>query len=516
MKSLVFCALVSLVGAPTAALTADLKLDPVASLPRMFGNSVPESNELKIMGMAPKTDSIEVEGKEVQLSFSGQDPEPKLLDVSAFKPKIVASGDMIQTKGIYPGRGYFYIADTGKDRKHSEIGRIWRFDPKSGQLVKFYESDNLLTPKWIFYYTGATPSEDQLIVADLGDEPIPRNPGTGVGAKVISIPIREDGTAGPAKILHEGKPFRSPEGVTVIGKTVILSDWAAGSETTRPEVPDDPYLQGLVFALPLEGGPPRVLFSNQKWVTLIGACQFRDIHGDLFLRLIDIDGGRLETEEPTFPRSGLVKYLIAKVMSEEPLVLGELKEQKLYEDVPIVLPAGVLEAASGFKIRLKNGVLFLDGSTEKTFGSGTSRFTVRSPNTDDEVAFRASLLDSSGKEIKTHEVSVPKLQEGGAVPLNNKHAGSGREKFSHSEGVLSGSVDGTSRALFIFPPKGGTPAILWRGVPFHEPMGVQFAKDGSKVYVTDQAAGTDGKSVLFELTMPDENALSEMFDPKLQ
>ena len=324
---LVFCA--SLFA--NAAIAEDVTLEPVASVPKMFGNEVNEAETLKEFQKNQKFNSFTYQNKDLRLAFPASELAPLVTDVTSFKPIVAASGDMIQTKGIYPGRGFMYIADTGKDGKRNESGKVWRFDPKTGALVKFYESRSLITPKWLFYYTGETPHDDRLVVADLGEEPVPRNPGSGVGAKVISIPILDDGTAGTVKILHEGPPFRSPEGVTVIGKTVIVSDWAAGAETTRAEAPHDPYLQGQVFALPLEGGAPKVLFPDHKWVTIIGACQFRDNQGRLFLRLIDIDGGRLQTVDPTFPRSGLVKYFISEVISAEPLVLASLQEQVLFE-----------------------------------------------------------------------------------------------------------------------------------------------------------------------------------------
>lgn len=346
-----------------------ITLDPVASVPRMFGDQVKEAEPLKEFEQNKKLNSYSYQNKDLMFAFPANELSPQVTDITSFKPIVAASGDMVQTKGIYPGRGFMYIADTGKDGKRKEPGKVWRFDPKTGALVKFYESASLITPKWLFYFTGKTPQDDRLIVADLGEEPVPRNPGNGVGAKVISIPILEDGTAGAVKILHEGRPFRSPEGVTVIGKTVIVSDWAAGAETTRAEAPDDPYLQGQVFALPLEGGAPKVLFPDHKWVTIIGACQFRDNTGRLFLRLIDIDGGRLQTVAPTFPRSGLVKYFISEVISEEPLVLASLQEQALFEDVPVSVPGNVLGDAATYEISLFDGAFFPDFTNRKTFAA---------------------------------------------------------------------------------------------------------------------------------------------------
>ncbi|CAN7475840.1 hypothetical protein [Mesorhizobium caraganae] len=485
----------------------ELPSGPMPSLPRVFGEPTTKS---------PSGDATSL----LSLGFPGSPAEAR--DLTAFKPKIVASGDMIQTKGIYPGRDYFYIADTGKDRTHKMPGRVWRYDPRSGELIKFFESDLLITPKWLFYFQGATATDDRVIVSDYGEEPVPRSPGTGVGAKVISIPVNSDGTAGSPATLFEGEPFRSPEGVTVIGKTVILSDWAAGKETSRPEVPADKYLAGQVFTFPLEGGAPTVLYADRKWVTLIGACQFRDREGNLYLRLIDIDGGRIDTEFPTFPRSGLVRYWAARVVSEEPLELGALEEINLTEDVPITIPLdGINSEATGVILTAEGKTRFDDDQGTKQFkvGDGPLQFVARSPIDEEDMSFDISILKSDGQAIEKKTFLVKKALAGSVVPFDNKHAGSGREKFigSNAEAaVLSGSADGTSQALFLFPPKGGTPAVLWKGAPFSQPMGVQFAKDMTKVYVTDQDAGEGGKAVLFELPMPAPEAVEQMFSERYQ
>lgn len=500
---------------------------PVASLPRVFGKPVADMDIAVLLAEgANKTPRNEHPDPSKVLSLGETGDDIAVRDVSAYEPKVVASGDMIKTKGIYFGRGALFIADTGKNANHNEPGKVWRFDLKTKELSLFYSSPDLITPKWLFYYHGATPAEDKVIVSDYGQETAPRQPGTGVGAKVISIPVNVDGTAGNPAVLHAGPPFQSPEGVTVIGKTVILADWAAGAETARPEVPDDRYRAGLLFAFPLEGGEPRVLFPEKKWVTLIGACQYSDKDGNLYLRMIDIDGGRIDTAFPTFPRSGVASYWTAKVLSEDPLVLGPIQRMAMTEDVPLHITLPPFNPAKQKVIARLTGTDVFDGDTDQKVLSAGSKpgdsklALVHSSMDEPSIKLDIIVSDVDDHVVSRATESFVKAMDRSAIPMDNKHAGARRmasaiapppDKF-----VISGSADGTTRALFLFPPKGGTPAILWKGAPFVQPMGVQFSDDNSKIYVTDQAAGKDGKSVLFELAAPPLADLKAMFPEKLQ
>jgi hypothetical protein len=440
---------------------------------------------------------------------------PQVLDLSPYRPTVVASGNMIQTKGIFPGRGYLYIADTGKDEKHNEPGRIWRFDPLSSNLTLFFESVDLINPKWLYYYTGATKEEDRVIISDYGEESTPRQRGTGRGAKVIAIPVRSDGVAGSPAILHAGPPLFNPEGVTVIGRTVILSDWAAGPLTTRPEVPNDPYHAGAVFAIPMDGGPVTQLFPDHQWITLIGACQFEDASGILYLRLIDIDGGRLDTAQPTFARSGVAAFWRAQVLSKEPLRLGPLEEIPLTEDFALELPLATLnQRASQIRIDTRDGAKFPNGSTSQAFAIesvrrlGAIRTVVQSSIRDVDFAITTSVLDEDNHLLEEQRHVFRKDMARSILPLDNKHGGRAPPKMVLP---LSASADGTSQTLFLFPSSGGTPAVLWHGAPFSQPMGVQFSADGLSLYVTDQNAGPDGKSVLFKVNLPQSAEIASMF-----
>ncbi|MCT4334295.1 hypothetical protein MU516_15625 [Paracoccus sp. YLB-12] len=496
---------------PTAATSQDITTDtPFQSLPRMFGERIDEL-QIHTTNMGIQNKGNEDSGLFSAMPFDSDIPSK--INASEFAPVIVAEGDMIQTKGIFPGREFFYITDTGKDSLRNESGRIWRFDPRTNDIVKFFESSDLINPKWIFYHSREG-SPDLLIVSDLGEEPIPRAPGTGRGAKIISIPIVGQGLAGEPTILFEGPPFRSPEGVTVIGETVIVSDWAAGSLTTRPEAPDDEFNQGAVFKLPLNGGEPTKLFEEHKWVTVIGACQFFDADGKRYLRIIDIDGGRIQGIDPTFPRSGTVKYFIAEVLSEDPLLLGPLTEAVMLEDTPIDLREFVVDGSEIQSVSSSTPARVL-GRIDDQSQSNTSELikTVRSPNSLERVDLIIEYKDPETASNRILTVSIPKGQLFGAVPQDNKHAGARVVQFSGVERSLSASADGTSRSVFIFPSMGGIPAVLWSGNPFQQPMGVQFSSDGESIYVTDQAAGENGMSVLFKVPLPRTSSLEIMFAP---
>src|SRR5215216_2427455 len=121
-----------------------------------------------------------------------------------------------------------------------------------------------------------------------------------------------DGSPGQVKILHEGPPFRSPEGITVIGETVLVSDWAAGGLGARADRQGLTFPTGRLFQLPLSGGVPTALFEDHPWVVLIAACKYW-IDDKLYLRVIDIDGGRADRSSLAYlPQSGTPAFYRAE------------------------------------------------------------------------------------------------------------------------------------------------------------------------------------------------------------
>ena len=291
--------------APHQAVAQDVSVTPVfltsPHLERRFGaQEIGSISSLSSIYKGRENGSVDF------LSLGDQISDSLVMPTESFRPTPIKIGPpLIQTKGIVLGDEALFISDTGKDSNHNEPATIWKLLPDSGDLSIFYRGPLLENSKWLFYKRYDDGRRDELIVADYGEEPVPRSPGTGVGAKVFAIEVNEDGTPGATRVLHEGAPFRSPEGVTVIGNTVIVSDWAAGEPYARPEAPEEEFLSGALFALPIEGGEPERLFPDHRFITLIGACIF-PLNDKFYLRLIDIDGGRWDNSDLGYlPQSGL-------------------------------------------------------------------------------------------------------------------------------------------------------------------------------------------------------------------
>ena len=430
--------------------------------------------------------------------------------ISRFKPRPIKFGyPLIQTKGMAIGGGYLYISDTGKDGTHDEAAKIWRLDPKTGNLDLFYSGDVLVNSKWLYYLSLQNYRSAMLVVADYGVEPAPRSPGTGEGAKVFVLPIKDDGTAGEPRILHEGPPFRSPEGVTVIGDTVIVADWAAGETGSRPEAPDVKFLRGAMFRLPLAGGFPVKIFPEQKWVTLIGTCVYFD-RGKMYLRMIDLDSGRIDRSDLAYlPQSGTPEFFQAEIKSTAPLVLGELERTILTEDGPVDINIPKLKQGEHVVIRTGRGARFDDDSVEKTISrkefdlNGNVTFIVRTDMSVTSIPLAGEVRDEQGNVSSTFELTIPKDLTVAAIVMDNKHAGAmvapELEKF---EPLLHATADGTTRSVVLFSPAGGTPATLWRGSPLKQPMGIQLSENQRSIYVTDQAGGPNGHGAVWEIKLP--------------
>jgi hypothetical protein len=350
-------------------------------------------------------------------------------------PKPLAIGyPLIQTKGMVKGGDYLYISDTGRDGYYNEAAKIWRLNPRTGELKVFFTGPPLVNSKWLFYRKAKHGMPAMLVVSDYGVEPTFRLPGTGEGAKVFTIPILPDGSPGQATILHEGPPFRSPEGMTVIGETVIVSDWAAGGMGSRPDRPGVTFPTGRLFQFPLSGGVPTALFEDHPWIVLIASCKYF-IDGKLYLRVIDIDGGRADRSGLAgMPQSGTPAFYQAEVLSTSPLRLGPLERTFLAEDGPVTLQFSGLMPDDLIRITLKNNDTFDDGLAVRTvpatlLGQRQSfTFMARSDmNQNAVVASVEAVRDAN--TINVGDITVvkdPPAPSFLAFPgiLNNKHAGS--------------------------------------------------------------------------------------------
>ena len=430
---------------------------------------------------------------------------------------LVAGYPLIQTKGMVEGGDYLYISDTGKDKTHDEAAKIWRLNPETGELTVFYTGDLLVNSKWLYYQPGSQGQPDELIISDYGRESAPRQPGTGEGAKVFAIPVLPDGNAGEPRVLHAGPPFQSPEGITVIGDTVIVADWAAGPITSRPGAPDVKYKEGALFALPLAGGEPTELFPEHQWVTLIGVCGYEE-HGADYLMIIDLDSGRPDlSTQAALPQSGTPEFFRVPILSANPLRLGALERVVISEDGPLTVNIPDLRPGQQVLIETGPGTTFDDNSTsflvtpDEIDPQGDISVIVRSDMSAPAVPVTVT-LSGVGQQILTQQtLIIPKNPEQPCLICDNKHAGSALVANSDSRQLWHFSADGTSHSVVVFPGIGGTPVTLWRETPMKEPMAVQTSEDYTKLYVTDQAAGPEGTSVIWIIDTPPEDELRVIF-----
>lgn len=425
---------------------------------------------------------------------------------------------LIQTKGIVLGNGVLYLADTGKDGSHREPAKIWKFDLTSRSLTKLYEGPLLVNSKWIFYrkVTGSNVS-GELFVSDYGVETIPRDPGTGEGAKVFVIPLDLKGDALEPRILHAGPPFRSPEGISVVGDTVLVADWASGPPTTLGDRPGQ-FNRGQLFSLPVSGGAPTPLFQDQTFVTLIGVNQFWGEDGKKYLRLIDIDGGRPHTESAYLPQSGIVAHFRARILSDRPLVLGRLERLTIRELIPVELVTERIKPSNTIEIELQDGSVFPGGSAVSRFKgqmkpTGVISFIAQAVDSQSELKAITRIL--SGSTVEWEGVIAAPKQFSTARPMDPKDSVIPDYPSTINSPRMTAFADGTSSGLYLMPASGGVPATLWRGAPFSQPMGVKYSSDGSSIYMSDQAAGPDGTSAIFEISLPSRKSRTLLF-PELK
>ncbi|GKZ51687.1 hypothetical protein AbraIFM66951_006746 [Aspergillus brasiliensis] len=481
------------------ALSLNATLVPVERMPMALGRA----------GGCLSTESIfRGNGSARSVFQSGEIPP----DLALLRPKPLVIGyPLIQTKGIARGDKFLYIADTGKDGTNNEPAKIWKLDPVTRNLTVLYTGPLLVTGKWLYFKEADSNGPAEVVVSDYGEEPSSRSPGTGKGAKVFAIQLDGNGDANNTRVLFEGAPLRSPEGIVVIGDSVILADWAAGPNTSVPDRPVT-FNAGKVFEIPLAGGSPVERFADHTWVTLIGACRYADEDGKTFLRLIDIDGGR-PAGNLSLPQSGLVQFHRSELISTSPLILGMLEKVAHREEFQMEVDIPGLQEGDTVEIEAERGGIFADGGVVKKIAISdqapkTLSFHIESNRDAPSVAFKTSvirnqiLLDTVMTE-KTKSLPDPVLQD-------NKHAGSVAQHLQHIP-RLAASADGTSQSVSWIAPKGGVPVTIWQGQPLAQPMGVMYSWDAEKIWVTDQAAGPNKTAAVFEIELPPADVRRALF-----
>ncbi|KAK4441875.1 hypothetical protein QBC34DRAFT_458157 [Podospora aff. communis PSN243] len=446
--------------------------------------------------------------------FQNVPPPPSL---AALRPRPLVMGyPLIQTKGIARAERFLYIADTGKDATHNESAKIWKLDPATRNLTVLYQGPLLVTGKWLYYKEANIHGPAEVIVSDYGEEPSSRSPGTGVGAKVFAIQLDHNGDANGTRVLFEGPPLRSPEGIVVVGDSVLLADWAAGPVTTIADR-NATFRSGKVFQIPIAGGPPIERFDDQEFVTLIGACKYVDEDGRNFIRLIDIDGG-YPTGIKYLPQSGLVQFYRSEILTSEPLTFGALEKVLHREEYRTQIEVHGLQVGDILEIQAQNQGVFANGAVVDRipiFDPSSTQFTVHieSFTGTPKIRFKASVI-RDGDVITTALIERLKGLNG-ATLQDNKHAGAAAADLPTDIPRLAATADGTSQAVYFVAPGGGVPVTIWRGRPFVQPMGVMYSWDASKIWVTDQAAGPNETAGVFEIRLPSPEIRRQLF-PRLR
>lgn len=418
---------------------------------------------------------------------------------------------LIQTKALIKVREYLYIADTGKDSENSEPAKIWRLHPETGELTVFFTGDLLVNAKWITHSPATDKHPEEIIVSDYGVESSPREPGTGEGAKVFAIPINEDGSAGTPRVLHSGPPFRSPEGIVVVGNTVVVADWAAGDPVQLESDPSISYPNGTLFSLPLSGGEPVRHFSDQQWVVLIGVYTYAH-EGKQYLGLIDLDRGRPDDSELAYlPQSGTPGYFRAEITGKDPITFGELERINLMEDSLITLAPESVDQGAILLVRPQESTQIVGHESEIRFDnlSSAPAHTVlaRSPVNESEVKIQAELLNSAGNVIASEVFNIPKVLTRTGSTRDPKAAAS----LGMQGSDIFASADGTTGSVYLYSQSGSVAATVWLGAPLNTPIGLAMSDDRKSLFVADQSAGPDGTGSVWTIPLPTQEETISMF-----
>jgi hypothetical protein len=451
--------------------------------------------------------SQKVVGGSASVALVGYSDKPN----EAYRPQAVFIGPpLIEPRGMVKGKGWLYISDSGHDENHSEPATIWRLDPKTKRLDVFYRGPLLINSKWLWFVEGAEGRPDELLVSDFGEEPAVHSEGTGVGAKVFAIEVRTDGSAGSTRVLHEGLPFRDPQGITVIGDTVIVADTRAGELRSRADAPGVKFSNGVIFALPLQGGNPVRLFSDQVFVTLVGSCTYFDGDGQ-YLRFWDIDGARRDTSKYAWmPHSGFALLKRVRIESVKPLTFGPVETVPFIEEFPIKFNVEGLKANSIVVLRGLNGTTLAGGNESLVLkAAGPTTVIVEGATTESKLSVEATIIEDDKPIFGPGRFDIPKDDESAlAIARDNKHAG------ARADYILNGvdvTVDGIPRTVGLFPRQGGVITLIWQGPPLSTPMASQASWDGSLIYVTDLSGGPNGTGAVWQLPMPSMAQISSMY-----
>lgn len=457
------------------------------------------------------------------------------------RPTVVWSGDpLVHPRGVMlsPEGDALYVTDPGEPARDpiNKPARIVKFQVRNGvptaPRVFFSRPGFMISAKWGFPIT--VQGARQVLVADQGEES-QDNTYSGRGAKVFTIPLLNDGSAGEPRVLWHGKPFVCPTGIAAVGQTIYVTDPCAGPVRTRPERPDRPFPSSAIFGLRLTGGEaPRLLKSGAPFTSLIGICILTP--GEIIVN--DTDSGRIDPAgsggRPGFAPPGMADRWVLKILDKEGFKLSDPIRTPLLQEGLLTLqfPASVVATGSRqndvIRIRADDGARIVPiRSTPKDAAHVISpRAAVTEVELDAqrlrEQAGRVTMNVESDvlNEVVKLMIRIPGRREfavdvprafPGTGPFDNKHGGAKKDKLrvrAESESFLRFTTDNAlgHGAVYIYRGDGGPFATLYRGDPLQRPVSGQLSADGATLWIVDQAKGA-----LFSLPFPSSETFRELF-----
>lgn len=433
-------------------------------------------------------------------------------------PELLWTGEpLVAPRGIVQLGDALYVTDPGDRTDPQKAARIVKFPLISGvpgQPAIFYqEPDFLLSAKWSVPAGGHHGGINALVVADQG-EVLPDGTFTGSGAKVFLLPISEDGEAEEPQVLWQGSPLFCPTGVVVIHEIVYVTDPCAGPERTRPERPDDPFVTAALFAIPLAGGTPSLLWEGAPFTSLIGICDV-EVGEDHSFIVHDTDSGRID---PTgaggragFAPAAAAELWVFDIIDPSSANVTPPERIPFKEEGPITLRfTGVPDDAEIVVTTLSSN-LFPDWTTQRVFSAadldddGTLTFDVASPVELGEVSIRVDIRDILTRIPFLREfIELFKDPDQTTQFVDNKHRGKiQRTPVSLFHFTLDQAQE--RAAVWVFPEGGGTPVAIAMGAPLVKPLSAQISDDQSTLWISDKSGA------LFSLQIPDIATLDSLF-----
>jgi hypothetical protein len=455
-------------------------------------------------------------------------------------PKVLWKGEpLVHPRGIMldEEKNLLYITDPGEPYRDpvNKPARIVTFSVNGGQLgtpkVFFSKPGFMIGAKWGALAT--INGQKQILVADQGKS-LDDYRFTGEDAKVFTIPILEDGTAGTPKILWAGKPFVCPTGIAYVPDFIYITDPCSGPRRTRPEMPSVSFPSSSIFALDPRGkAAPITLKSGAPFTSLIGICILTP--GEIIVN--DTDSGRLEPKgtggRPGFaPPAGADRWIL-KILDPRKPELSSPVRTRFTEEGPLTLEISpsieTRLAKVGGSIRISTrGITRIAplaprdsrGQLQSTIPDSRSLvLNARSVRESSRIALNVAsdmtentvTLDISGSGFKPFSVSVPKSATQNLRLLDNKHGG------AKTTGFGGGGASGTwmryttdnapgHGAVLVYRDDGGPVAVLAQGAPLERPISAQLSADGETLWIVDQQSAS-----ILSVPFPPAEMFSRLF-----